>query len=119
VLEEVQDTLKLQDAEITRLSGELVQEGISYEELRQAGEEKNAMILELWRTAETARSSLETERKQVEGESPFACLLLVDSIFWDPLPIFVFCLWFSGLRTALGNSTTQAQAVQTAYNSSQ
>jgi hypothetical protein len=30
-----------------------------------------------------------------------------------------FCLWFSGLRTTLRNSTTQAQAVQTAYNSSQ
>jgi hypothetical protein len=40
-------------------------------------------------------------------------------LVWDPLPIFVFRLWFSGLRTALGNSTTQAQAVQTAYNSSQ
>jgi hypothetical protein len=32
---------------------------------------------------------------------------------------FVSCLWLSGLRIALGNSTTQAQAVQTAYNSSQ
>jgi hypothetical protein len=118
-LEEAQDTLKLQDVEITRLSGELVQEGASYEELWQVGEKKDATILELWRTAETTRASLETERKQVEGESPFACLLLVDSIFWDPLPIFVFCLWCSGLRTALGNSTTQAQAVQMAYNSSQ
>jgi hypothetical protein len=29
------------------LSGELVQEGVSYEELWQAGEEKNASILEL------------------------------------------------------------------------
>jgi hypothetical protein len=29
------------------------------------------------------------------------------------------CRWFSGLRTALGNTTTQAEAVQTAYNSSQ
>jgi urease accessory protein UreF len=28
-------------------------------------------------------------------------------------------LWLSGLRTALGNTTTQAEAVQTAYNSSQ
>jgi hypothetical protein len=28
-------------------------------------------------------------------------------------------LWFSGLRNALGNSATQAHAVQTAYNSSQ
>jgi hypothetical protein len=30
-----------------------------------------------------------------------------------------FCRWFSGLRAALGNTTTQAEAVQTAYNSSQ
>jgi hypothetical protein len=28
-------------------------------------------------------------------------------------------LWLSGLRTALGNTTTQVEAVQTAYNSSQ
>jgi hypothetical protein len=28
-------------------------------------------------------------------------------------------LWLSGLRTTLGNTTTQAEAVQTAYNSSQ
>jgi hypothetical protein len=27
--------------------------------------------------------------------------------------------WFSGLRTALGNTTTQAETVQMAYNSSQ
>jgi hypothetical protein len=32
---------------------------------------------------------------------------------------FVSCLWLLGLRVALENSTTQAQAVQTAYNSSQ
>jgi hypothetical protein len=29
------------------------------------------------------------------------------------------CRWISGLRAALGNTTTQAEAVQTAYNSSQ
>jgi hypothetical protein len=45
--------------------------------------------------------------------------LLVDSTFWDPFPIFVSCLRFLGLRIALGNSTTQAQAVQTTYNSLQ
>jgi hypothetical protein len=28
-------------------------------------------------------------------------------------------LWLSGLQNALGNSVTQAQAVQKAYNSSQ
>jgi predicted nucleic acid-binding Zn-ribbon protein len=118
-LEESQATLKLRNAEITRLGGELVQKGVSYEELRQAGEKKDATILELRRTADTACASLETEMKQVEGESPFACLLLVDSTFWDPLPIFVFCLWISGLQTALGNLTTQTRAVQMAYNSSQ
>jgi hypothetical protein len=32
---------------------------------------------------------------------------------------FVSRLWLSGLRVTLGNSTTQAQAMQTAYNSSQ
>jgi hypothetical protein len=37
---------------------------------------------------------------------------------WDPLPTrFVFL--FLGLRTALGTSVTQAQAIQTAYNCSQ
>jgi hypothetical protein len=45
---------------------------------------------------------------------------LVDLPFVDPLPIFSFpCSWLSGLRVALGNLTTQAQAVQTANNSSQ
>jgi hypothetical protein len=45
--EEVQATLKLRDLEITWLSGELVPEGVSYEELRQASEEKDASILEI------------------------------------------------------------------------
>jgi hypothetical protein len=33
--------------------------------------------------------------------------------------LFLFVRGFSGLRTALGNTTTQAEAVQRAYNSSQ
>jgi hypothetical protein len=41
------------DAEITWLTRELVQEGVSYEELWRAGEEKDATILELQRTAQT------------------------------------------------------------------
>jgi hypothetical protein len=40
-LEEAQATLKLRDLEITQLSGKLVQEGVSYEEQWQAGEEKD------------------------------------------------------------------------------
>jgi hypothetical protein len=35
------------------------------------------------------------------------------------LPNFCFCSWFSGLQNTLGNSTTQAESLQTAYNSSQ
>jgi hypothetical protein len=65
------------------------------------------------------RKALEAEKKQVEGDSPFACLLLVGSTCLGSAPKSFFCLWFSGLRTALGNSTTQAQAVEAAYNSSQ
>jgi hypothetical protein len=33
--------------------------------------------------------------------------------------LLFLCCWFSGLRTALGNMTAQAEAVQMAYNSSQ
>jgi hypothetical protein len=46
-LEKAQATDKLWDEVVTRLSGELVQEGVSYEDLRQASEEKDAVILEL------------------------------------------------------------------------
>jgi hypothetical protein len=70
-LEEAQATLNLWDLEITLLSGELVQEGVSYEELRQADEEKDTSILELQQAAEAARAALETEKKQVQGELPF------------------------------------------------
>jgi hypothetical protein len=59
--------LKLRGAEITRLTRELVQEGVSYEELRQANEEKDAAILDLQQAAETTRAALEKEKKQVEG----------------------------------------------------
>jgi hypothetical protein len=64
-------------------------------------------------------AALEIEKKQVEGESPLSAFRLLARFVWDPLPIFVSRFWISGLRTALGNPATQAQAVQTAYNSSQ
>jgi hypothetical protein len=51
---------------------------MSYEDLRQANEEKDAIILELQQAAATARATLESEKKQVEGEllfPPFACWL--------------------------------------------
>jgi hypothetical protein len=46
-LEEARATLKLRDEEVSRLNRELVQLSISYENQRQAGEEKDASILEL------------------------------------------------------------------------
>jgi chromosome segregation ATPase len=66
--EEVQTTLKLRDEEISRLDGELNQLSVSHEDMRQAGEEKDVTILELQQAAETTRTTLEAEKKQVEGE---------------------------------------------------
>jgi hypothetical protein len=60
------------------------------------------------------------EKKQVEGESlfrlSFACRF---GLFGIRSQFLFFRSWFSGLWTALGNSATQAQVVQTAYNSTQ
>jgi hypothetical protein len=47
VLEEARATLKPRDEEVMRLNGELNQLSVSYEDQRQAGEEKDASILEL------------------------------------------------------------------------
>jgi hypothetical protein len=44
--------------EITRLIRELVQEVVSFEELCNTSEEKDATILELQQAAETARAAL-------------------------------------------------------------
>jgi hypothetical protein len=46
-LEKAQATLKLRDEEVTRLNGELAQLSVSYEDQCQAGEVKDAMILDL------------------------------------------------------------------------
>jgi hypothetical protein len=61
-LEEARATLKLRDAEIAWLIRELVQEAVSFKELRNAGEEKDTTILELQQAAETAHATLETEK---------------------------------------------------------
>jgi DNA repair exonuclease SbcCD ATPase subunit len=106
VLEGAQAMLKQQENEVSRLNEELLQIRISHEDLRQAQE---ATVLNLQRQAQEARQSLEGEKKQVEGE-----------FFLGFAPNFVsLCLWLSGLRTAMGNMTTQTEVVQMAYNSSQ
>jgi hypothetical protein len=69
------------------------------------------MILGLQQAAETARTALEREKKQVEGESPIPAFRLLAWFIWEPLPIFVSLFWFSVPRAALGNLATEAQAV--------
>jgi hypothetical protein len=113
-------TLKQRDDEVSRLNRELTQLSISHEDLRQSLEEQEETVLNLRQAAEDARASLEAERKQVEGGLSFACLLACCFVFLGiRSQFFASRLWLSGLRVALGNSTIQAQAVQTAYNFSQ
>jgi peptidoglycan hydrolase CwlO-like protein len=120
VLEGAQAALKQREDEVSRLNREQVQISISHEDLRQSLEEQEATVHDLQRQAEEARKSLEGEKKQVEGEFTFVRFFTCQFVLWGFAPNFVFlCSWLSGLRTALGNTTTQAEAVQTAYNSSQ
>jgi hypothetical protein len=96
-----------------RVNRELAQLSVSFEDQRQAVREQEATILGL-------HAALETEKKRVEGEPSFSAFRLSAwLVCLGYAPNFVLCFWFSGLRTSLGNSVTQAQAVQTAYNSSQ
>jgi hypothetical protein len=67
-------TLKLRDEEVTRLNGELAQLSVSYEDQCQAGEEKDAMILDLQRAAETVHTALERERRSRSRVSCLSCL---------------------------------------------
>jgi hypothetical protein len=104
---------------VSKLNGELVQISISHEDLRQSLEEQEASYLKLQGQDEETRQSLEGEKKQVEGKFVFARLSLVDSFFWDSLPT---CISLSvAFRPAdrSGNMTSQAEATQAAYNSSQ
>jgi hypothetical protein len=104
----------------SRLNGELAQLSVSHEDLCQSLEEQEATVLSLRQAAADVRHALEEEKKQVEGELSFTCLLAGCFVFFGiRSQFFVSCLWLSGLRVALGNSTTQAQVMQTAYNFSQ
>jgi hypothetical protein len=119
-LEGAQATLKQQDDDVSWLNGELVQLSISHKDLHQSLEEQEATVHDLRREAEEARKSLDSERKQVKGELRFCPLSFVDLACSGSAPDFrFFVVGFAGLRTALGNTTTQAEVVQTAYNSSQ
>jgi hypothetical protein len=119
-LEGARATLKHLKDEASKLNGELVQLSISHKDLCQSLEEQEATVHDLRREAEEAHKALEVEKKQVEGELVSVCFSARRFVFRGFFPNFHFLrLWLSGLRTALGNTTTQVEAVQTAYNSSQ
>jgi hypothetical protein len=65
------------------------------------------MVLSLQQAAEDTRQALEAEKKQVEGKLSSVCFLTCRFALWGFAPSFPFlCSWLSGLRTALGNTTT-------------
>jgi hypothetical protein len=101
VLEKVHATIKIRDEEVTWLNGELAQLSVSYEDQRQAGEEKDDVILNLQWAVETTRTAPEIEKKQVEGELFFPLFICWPNSLRDLLPA-KFVLLFSGLRMALG-----------------
>jgi hypothetical protein len=118
-------TLKQREDEALKLNGELVQISVSLADAHQSLEEQDATVLSLRRAAEDARQAFEAEKKQVEGKFPSAPFY---SPIWFALSICLSGIcsqlsfsrsWLTGLRTALGNTTTQVEAGQAAYNSSQ
>jgi hypothetical protein len=60
---------------------------VSLADQRQAVEEQEAKILGLQQAVDAARVALETEMKQVEGESSFSAFRLLAWFVCDPLPI--------------------------------
>jgi hypothetical protein len=90
----VQATLKQRDDEVSRLNGELTQLSVSHEDLRQSLEEQEARVLNLRQAAKDARQAFEAEKKQVEGELSFACLLAGCFVsFWGSAPNFSFLVY--------------------------
>jgi hypothetical protein len=89
-LKGAQETLKQRDDDVSRLNGELFKLSISHEDLHQSLEEQEATVHELWREAEEARKSLDSERKQVEGELRFRPFSFVDLACSGSAPDFCF-----------------------------
>jgi hypothetical protein len=90
----------------------LVQLSVSLADARQSLEEQETMVLSLQHTTEDARQALEAEKKQVEGElSSIRSLICRFAFLGIRSQLSFSCSWFSGLRTALGNTTTHAEAM--------
>jgi hypothetical protein len=115
----VQATLKQRDEEVPWLDGELTQLSVSLADQRQAVEEQEAMVLSLQQAAEAAHMALDSKKKQVEGESPLFAFCSLIRFVLGSAPQFLFFLHGFQACGMLGNSMTQAESLQAAYNSSQ
>jgi mannitol/fructose-specific phosphotransferase system IIA component len=69
-LEKTKKSLEERDAEVSRLDGEMIALSISNVDQKQSLEEQGTTVVNLQQAVEAERRALETERKQVEGESP-------------------------------------------------
>jgi chromosome segregation ATPase len=69
-LERAQKSLEEQDAEVSKLDGELIALSISNADQVRTLEEQSAMVVRLQQAVEAERRALEVEKKQVEGELP-------------------------------------------------
>jgi hypothetical protein len=112
-------SLKEREDEVSKLDGELIALSISNADQLRTLEEQSATVVSLHQAVESGRQALEGERKQVEGGSPLrSSVLLIFPLGIRSLLDF-FCLWYPGLRTALGRPTDRAETFQAAYASSE
>jgi chromosome segregation ATPase len=73
-LERMKKSLEERDAEVSRLDRELIALSISNADQQWSLEEQGTTVINLQQAVEAERWALETERKQVEGESPLCFL---------------------------------------------
>jgi uncharacterized coiled-coil protein SlyX len=72
--ETAQKLLEARDADVSKLEGELVALGITSADQEMALKEQSATVVSLQQAVEAERRTLEVEKKQVEGRSPFHLL---------------------------------------------
>jgi hypothetical protein len=118
-LARVQASLKEREDELSKLDGELIALSIANDDQRRSLEEQSATVLSLQQAVATERQALELERKQVEGKLLFCFFVLLIFPSGVRSPLDFFCLWYPGLRTALGHATNRAETLQAAYDSSE
>jgi chromosome segregation ATPase len=73
-LERTKKSLEERDVEVSKIDGELIALSISNADQQWSLEEQGTTVVNLQQAVEAERRALETERKQVEGESPLCFL---------------------------------------------